>query len=815
MRSPIQDANAGANMDVAPTKKHAVRTATVAQQHGNQDQQRAQQINQAASGLGQAIGSFMEGKRATELEQRYSKAFHEQGVKTGMSEYQKDLKRSGFTEFIYGGQSPEYKGALNASARNASNAMYVEEAEFAEGEGADMTPQQYQQYIADKVTAYNKENFSDAHDAAFAFMQNWKENSNELSRQQYKNYQVREQQKARQTVAEGFQTDFDTYKTMIDKNPDKARQIGQDMFSGKYKPVGMSDEAYREVLISESLTAIRAHDYSALQLLNQSGLVSTFNAGELKEYETVRKIIDEDNFNHLEAARLNYETVVEDPRSTAKDVRNARASMNSAIQQTAARNTGTTKHLKTVYGADRHRGVLDNQWTKRVEDEIAARKKANEEAVAAELKTISERVLRNESDFDVRLASAAPSEKRDLMADRLDNLLIARIDSSLDFATRQKLDKQYVDLKAKLDKYDSKQETDDRKAEELATKLEQEEAEHASGVKSLIDGEGYTSTDTKVKQQHLDGAVTSVANQLIPDHNISNADKLSTIFNDPVLTSKFVRGTGNFSGYLDESKEVQRTIANLNANLRAEQPDNHFSDEQTSNANSLEVIKHHAPQLYNKAFSREERVEIAYLQNAMKGKKGIAETVRSLDTLQQNVDRATAQRENAETVMAIIGQSNAPSDIQDDLYTEYQTFLPLGHDAAIQAAREYSNMNVRAGGTTVRYGSTFEAVDGQNLGDIMTKLGKTYRSGDTMKSGFSRVLGNVIGLGKEASGRELYNLRQMPNVKVSAFQGGLMFEQNGRVGYMSRSEIEVELRGYDEWYSRSESIRPRTNFFGY
>ncbi len=280
MRSPIQDENAGAATQVAPTKKHAVRTATVARQHNNAALQKQKQINQIASKLGNALQGFMEDERTTELEQRYTAAFHEQGMKEGLSEYQKDMKRTGFTKFIYGGQSPEYKGALDASARNASNAMYIEEQAFVEEAGADMTPPEYQQYVQEKVTAYNADNFSDAPDAAFAFMKNWKDNSNELTKQHFKLFNVRQQQKARATVAEGWQTDLDMYKTLIGTNPDKAVQLGEDMFSGKYKPAGMDDTAYRQVLVNESMEAIRAHDYSALQLLNESGIVSTFNEKE-------------------------------------------------------------------------------------------------------------------------------------------------------------------------------------------------------------------------------------------------------------------------------------------------------------------------------------------------------------------------------------------------------------------------------------------------------------------------------------------------------------------------------------------------------
>lgn len=800
MRSPIQDPNAGAVTDVAPTKKHAQRTATVARQHGNQAQERAKQINQAASNIGQALGKFMEGQRQSELEQRYMKAYHEQGTKTGMSEYQKDLRRSGFTEFIYGGQSPEYAGALDAAARNAANAMYLEEAQFIEAEGGDLTPAEYQKYISDKLTTYNRENFGDTPDAAMAFMKNWKDKSNELSRQHIKLYEVRKQERARATVAEGFQTDFDVYKTLTSTNPDAAIKLGQEMYSGKYKPTGMSDTAYRQVLVQESLTAIRAHDYSALKLLNESGLVSTFNDKELKEYETVRRIIDEDNFNMLEASRLDYETVIENPLSSSNEVANASARYISARQQVAARNTGSTKHLKTVYGADRHHGVLSKQWVNRVEAEAKARGEFN-----------TQQVVNNESNFEVNLYAAAPKDKRTLVANRLDDLLVARVDPSISDDVRNKLNDQYVKYKKMMDKWESAEATERRKVEAEVQKREREEAELATGVESLVTGGGYIAADAKSKKRHIKGAVDSVINQIIPNNDISSIDKLEQIVGTPDGIYKFVKGTGQFQNYVQESQEVTTAIKNLATNLRGElSEDNTWTQDQQSKAQSLEILQQQAPQLFNTTFSKEERAEIAYLQRAIAQGKGVAETVRTLDTLQQNVDTSTAFKQNGQDVSEQTGVTGAPADVQNAVYSEYKAHLKLGHDAAIKAARLFAqSINTNVNGITVRYGSTFEPINGKNLEDTMNILGKTYKSGGVTKTGLSRALSSLVGGSKDANGRELYSLKQVPEAKVSVFQGGIMLELNGRVQMIQRPELEAELNGYDEWYRGTEAVRPK------
>lgn len=801
MRSPISDANAGAVTDIAPTKKHAVRTAAVARQNSNGALNQKVQINKLASQLGTALGTFMEGKRVTEAEQRYQKAYHDQGTAEGLTEYQRDLKRTGFTEFIYGGQSPEYKGALDASARNASNAMYIEEQAFIEGEGGDLTPEQYQTRVQEKIRSYNEENFSDAPDGAFAFMKNWQDNSNELSKQHVKLFNVRQQQQARQTVAEGWQTDLDMYKTMVSTNPDKAAQMGRDMFSGKYKPVGMSDTAYREVLVSESLTAARAHDFSALKLLNDSGLVSTFNDKELKNYEAVRGIIDQDNFNMMESARLDYETTIENPLSTSREVAQARQRYDTSIAQTSARNTGTSKHLKTTFGADRWRGVLGNQYQAQLKKEATAGQSARVDAVTA-----------TATAFQVDMFSAEPSQRRGMLADRLDSLQVVMFDPTLDPEIKEDLQKQFLAGKKQLEGWESELDTRTRKENEIQEKRDLEERELATGVESLVTGGGFVAGDAKTQKQHLQGAVSSVVNQINPDPDMNTIDKLEGIVGTPDGIYKLIKGAGQFNGYLADAPEIQTAITNLAVNLRGElSEDNTFTDSQRSNAAALEVLKEQSPQLFNASFSADERVELAYMQNAIKTKKGVAESVRILDTIAQQVDTKTVLKLNGEDVATRVGASGAPPDVQNAIYTEYRNHLPLGHDAALEATQSFANgINTRAGGTTVRYGSTFEPIEGKNLDATMKVLSKTYKSGGVYKSGYTRALASLIGGSVDESGNELYSLKQVPGVKVSVFQGGIMLELNGRVQMIQRPELEAEINGYDEWYKGTESIRSKS-----
>lgn len=800
MRSPIADANAGAATDVAPTKKHAIRTVTVAQQNNNAALQKAAQVNQIASTLGNALGTFMGNKRTTEMEQRYQQAYHNQGMQEGMSEYQKDLKKTGFTEFIYGGQSPEYQGALDASARNASNAMLLEEQEFVEGEGMSMTPQQYQQRIQQKVTDYNKENFTEAPDAAFAFMKNWKDNSNELTRQQYKNHQVHLQQEARRTVAEGFQTDLDVYKNTIKSNPTKAHELGSKMFSMDNKPNGMADAAYRSVLIEEGLTAIQAHDFSALKLMNESGIVKSFDNKTLKRFQTAQTVIDTDNFNMSEAARLNYETIIENPDSSSRDIANARQAFDSARVQIQARNTGTSKHYKTTFGSDRWRGVLGKQYQDKLKSDIA-------EGNAKRL----ERVVLNEGSFNVDLYSAEPKDRRNLVATRLDDLYTAMHDETLTPEVRKDLQGQFVAGKKQLEKWEASEASQRKKEADLQVKKDQEEKDQIEGVNSLISGGGFVAADTKSQKANLRGAVDSVINQIIPDTNIKSVDKLEQIVGDPASIYKFIKGTGNFASYVKDSPEVKTAIKNLATNLRAElTEDNTFTESQKGNSASLSVLQQQSPELYNASFSAEERVSNAYMMSAINNKKGVAESVRTLDTIAQRKDTATVFKLNGQDLAERVGVSNAPADVQDAIFTEYKNHLPLGNDEAMNAARNYANgINSKAGGVTVRYGSTFEPVMGKNLDDTVKILNKTYKTGGVYKSGLTRALSSLIGGSKDADGNELFTLKQVPGVKASIFQGGLMLEYNGRVQIIQRPELEAEVNGYNEWSRGTASNRAK------
>lgn len=800
MRSPIQDANEGAAMQVAPTKKHAVRTATVARENNNAALQKQSQINSISSKLGTALGNFMEGKRQTDNEQRYMAAYHAQGTKQGLTEYQRDMKNTGFTELIYGGQTPEYKGALAASARNASNAMYLEEAEFIQSEeGRDLTPDAYRKRIKKKLTDYNAENFADAPDAAFAFMANWRENSNELTKQQFKIHQVRLHEKARLTVAEGWQTDLDVYKKTIGVNPDRAVEIAKDMMSLKYKPSGMSEGAYWEVIKSEALSAARAHDFSAIKLINDSGIKALFNETDWKKYDKAVAVVDTDNFDTLEASRLAYETVIEDPNAGPDEVSNAKQQHESTILQVAARNTGSARHMKTAFGADRHRGVLGNQYRKMLADNAQE-----------ELDKRVENVEYNATIFDTQLLQADPADRRKVLAERIDDLTIAMHDPLLDKDVRANLAKQLTAGIKKLEGWESEADAREKKDQDKLDKARLEELEMRVGVQSLVTGGGYTVSDNKSKKAHLSGAVESAANQVIPEQGVSKIDKLEAIFSDPMLTHRFMKASGKFGSYLTDSDDVTTAISNLGSQLQAPNDTNLYTEVQKQQAAVLSVLSSQNRTLYNAAFPNQtQRLAMKATIDAIGLGKGIRETNINIEKA-ANKDISPANRLNGEKLVGALNLSGAPSEVQDMALAEYKFLLPLGHDSALQGAREYmSNINVEVKGRTIMYGGTFGKVADTGLEDVVKTLGTSYVDGDVSKSGFTDVLQRVAKNSRTKSGTTLFNLDQVSDLKVSVLDGNLVFESMGRVAYLSRDAIERELNGYKQRASARRTQRRR------
>jgi hypothetical protein len=100
---------------------------------------------------------------------------------------------------------------------------------------------------------------------------------------------------------------------------------------------------------------------------------------------------------------------------------------------------------------------------------------------------------------------------------------------------------------------------------------------------------------------------------------------------------------------------------------------------------------------------------------------------------------------------------------------------------------------------TIRHGDRFKPFKGQKLTTVLNKLSKTYRSGGVSKVGLHAPLAELVGSSVDANGEELHSLEQVPGIKMTLYNGTLIFELTGRIATMNRTELEVEINGYDEW----------------
>ena len=876
MRNPVEDPNAGVQQ--APSVRHAARTVAVANKNTGEAAAKAQQINQISSSLGNALGNFMEGKRKSEMEQRYEEAYFKQGEETGLSEYQRDLKRTGFTEFIYGGQSPEYLGALNAAAKNASNSLFMEQQDFVvNGIGADMTPDTYQKYLKEQIKTYHDENFEGAPDATVAFMKNWRENSNELTRIHRKEYEVREQQKAAQTVAEGVQTQLDMIKTLVTTNPDRARQLTENLANGDFIPSGMSQAAGRKVMISELLTAGRAHDFLAFQVLNQSGLTSTFTDAEWKQYSAVQALLDTDNFNMMEAQRLNLESVIESDDSTPEDVQTAIQEFQTVQGTVTSRNTMSAKHLKTVYGSDRHLGVLSNQYAKAVDDkrkEVAVQKvnayktwlnsaeaaiirsgdtannmsatligvqqqfdelapylpKDQRDKLAsevdlklakygkklrvlsdAETKAVAQQMVRDveldEVDHYYELYKAAPKDRREKQASFIDRIDDVLADQRMGDEERARLQRVRTKAQKQLEQWEATAEARLRKAREASDKKAQEAAELRAGVDSLIQGGGYVPSKPSLKKKHLEAAVNSVADQVLPDTDMLPTDKLEKILTDPSLMSRFLHNSQNFRGELGSAQNITTAIGNIAITLRAQQDDSGmFTDQQKAMVSALDVLQLKSAELYNASFTPEQQRDLVVIRNSIKKNGNVAEMNTRLNNLQSG--NVSADKLSGKKLLEQVGLDSAPGVVQDRAYSYYKTMLPLGSDVALEETRKFMrDVDSKENGVYVQYGSTFGKIGEYSLGDVLKIMDKTYRTGEVTKSGWTVKLQELQKSGSDTMGRTLYSLKQLDDYALKVLDGNLVVYSGDRFVVVPRTYIEGAVQSYEQFRQSGNTVK--------
>lgn len=377
MREPTQDANSGAIMQVAPTKKHAARTVTIAQQNNNAGLEKMKQANQIGSALGGAIGRFVDREHDSEMERRYMEAYHGEGTDQGLAEFSKDQRRTGFTDWIYNGQSPEYQGQLHAEAESTAASMYVRESEFIEDEGADLTIEKYRNRQKKIIEQFVKTEMKGAPDAAMAFMRQWQQHSNVLSKQHAKASEVRKHQRARKTFKDGFHQQLSVIKQLARNEPDIAREKLTSLYEYKAIKGGISPSAWRTAVVEETIVAMTAGDTSMIPYFKGSTVYKDMGIEEIRAFNTAATRLDTSNGQKLSSAESALELAIK----SGSDVKQAFAAYDVEKQNVAIRDTGSELHLSQLGKSDVFRAEIYQTYV----DRINSNKKAISDAQLKEI----------------------------------------------------------------------------------------------------------------------------------------------------------------------------------------------------------------------------------------------------------------------------------------------------------------------------------------------------------------------------------------------------------------------------------------------
>ena len=791
MRSPIDDKNAGAPTDVAPTVKHAQRAATVAKNHSQGALQKQQRINAMSSELGGALGGFMEKKLENKNKQRYMEAYHAQGFKEGLSEFQKDSKKTGFAELIYGGQTPEYKGALAAATKNAANSMYIEEADYIEREGGNISPKDYAERISAKVTEYNLEHFSDSPGAAVSFLENWKENSNLLSKQHVKLYKVRELERARQEVAEGWQVELDTYKAMMLAGDHKAAEhLAGKMMDPAGAPVDMDKGTWTRAIRDEAINAAMAHDYTSLKLLQDSGLHKNLDPTVQKQYEAAVKVLDTDNERYLTAARYDLDAAVR--AGSWSEVNAARRQLDTVRAQAAGRDTGSSQHMLQLHNSDRWRTEYAKEYSERL-------KKEHKERIAEQVADVNQ--AESTRVHETALQMAPSEERREIMAKYLDELAATlQLNNKLPAEVRMQLERKFKANKKLLNQWTSaaEKEADDRATQDAEQAIEKRMMSET--IESLKNGNG--AAHPEVKKEAVETILRDTVFGLLGPvgQDLSETEALESVLNNPKLSATLFGSTEGLSEEIASSKMMQNAVKNSANMLNMTNPDNKYTPEQVKRAQFLLALKDVQPALFKSAFPTSiSRGEIVSRSISATNGEGILETNKKLSSL-RSAPETIGSGENFDTVMTALNLTNEPDFVQDLAWHEYRGQVGYGHDLAVSNTKMHmSNINPKLSGFTVQYGGTFGDVDGYTLKDIMETYSKPLMGVGTQITGWSPHLAELMKNEETKFGIDLHKPSMNSNIRMFIHNGQLTLSlPRGATVSIPRDQMSRTMKAYEQ-----------------
>ncbi len=791
--------------ETAPTVRHAARVNTVAEQHGNRATARSQGVMTAASALGQAVAGFAEGQRENKLKARYEEAFIKKGQQTGMSEYENDLQRTGFTEFIYGGQSPEYSGALDAASNNAAQALYLQEAQTLDTEGAAQTPEAYGAGLTERMRTYVDTQFGENPDAKVSFLKNWQKQSNELARTQRKNHEVWKQQEAVKTVADGLQTGLDMYKSLMDTNPDEAMKTGESLFSLDNKPKGMSDTAYQNTLVKEMTTAALNGDVSAVMLAKQHGLQGSMDNKQLRSWNSAVNKVDLDTGNLALAARNELDALLEgDP--TGDEVRVATQQYDQKMAQIAGRNTGTTAYLKTVVGYDRH----SKKHRQTYADAVAAENKAADKELTKSRK-LNLNLMTASIDSDIASAERRGKSVPDSIATHLDNLYDVREQVTTP-EDKIAITKHITKLENQLDGYTSKEQSDFDKKKRAQDKADNHTTAVNAVATNIAESRVGESGIADVTPKQLKEGRTKVVSGLVSGNGNNTAlENMTQQFGTPEGIMMFARQTRGMEQELSDEFTTHTVIGNLmqGINKNVKEDDVEGNAALTQQFKSLETVRNEMPLAWA-GMPKDQRIEAEMrMQLYKQGHTNPAQATAMIQSMQKNphgfkpIPFYTVSGSDVDFSSELGVMMNDYS--MDTLYSNYSTYVKdwgiSPADAMSMVKRDMESVDRRIGGELIENGGAFQTTtDGYDLEQTLEIMQKPYVVGNRTESLLSYHLTQLQGMSTNRD-TVLTSLKDVNNVDVSVDNRGnivLRNRGNGRTVSILRDDYDSKLNGVNE-----------------
>jgi hypothetical protein len=364
----LNDKNEQAAQQVSPTVKYAARTADIAHQEKEGITQKHRDIMKGASNIGKAVGAFVEFKQKGEYEERYAAAYLDKGAEEGLSEHERTQKRTGLTNFIYGGeQTPEYQGTLDRAAANTASSLYVElEAQLADG-GYKLDGETWSDSVTWEMQRVIEDNFADAPDAKLAFLKNWQDKSNALSKEHFLDNLIHQQNLAKQAVVEGHHLALSEVKQLMGSDPDAATALADKMYDLRNRPVGMSEGAALEALIDASTSAAELEDVTAIQLALRHNLPASMDSKQRKAWTAAINKMDTNTKSLMLSAKNKLDNAAH-YSTTPAEYRQAANTYAAEVKQIKGRNTGTASYMSATLGSDRFLKQYGNEYKTAVEN---------------------------------------------------------------------------------------------------------------------------------------------------------------------------------------------------------------------------------------------------------------------------------------------------------------------------------------------------------------------------------------------------------------------------------------------------------------